>query len=165
MIKEIRCLNNCCILKYNVNYIKPCGPWNKNKKNTRAGVIINNIKDNTVLLIQSSGYKWGFPKGRQEKNETVIETALRELKEETGIILTDEDISKSKYIKINNNHFFLYKTKKTINFEEKYRENCIFNDVTGIGYFSLECLLKNKFIWNKLTTTCQKLIKRVINGE
>lgn len=39
-----------------------------------------------VLLIQHlNGKHWGFPKGRAEKTETAQESAIRELKEETGL--------------------------------------------------------------------------------
>ncbi len=37
-----------------------------------------------LLLKQHQGH-WGFPKGHVEKGEKYIETAVRELKEETGI--------------------------------------------------------------------------------
>lgn len=39
-----------------------------------------------VLLVQSrDGGHWSFPKGRREEGEVPEQTALRELKEETGI--------------------------------------------------------------------------------
>jgi len=39
-----------------------------------------------VFLVKlSSGNHWGFPKGHMEKNETPIETAKRELFEETNL--------------------------------------------------------------------------------
>lgn len=39
-----------------------------------------------VLLVQNSnGQHWGFPKGTPEAGETPLETATRELHEETGI--------------------------------------------------------------------------------
>lgn len=37
-----------------------------------------------LLLNYGNGY-WGFPKGRQEKGEEDLETARREIKEETGL--------------------------------------------------------------------------------
>jgi bis(5'-nucleosidyl)-tetraphosphatase len=44
------------------------------------------------LLLHHGGPYWNFPKGRPEGNETDLETALRELREETGI--TDVKIIK-----------------------------------------------------------------------
>jgi len=37
------------------------------------------------LVIQHRGGHWGFPKGHAEPGETPIQTATRELKEETGL--------------------------------------------------------------------------------
>lgn len=37
------------------------------------------------LLVQHKAGHWGFPKGHPENDETTLETALRELKEETGL--------------------------------------------------------------------------------
>jgi dATP pyrophosphohydrolase len=46
----------------------------------------------TTIVQNSKGGHWGLPKGTPEDNESASETALRELKEETGIekvVLTD----------------------------------------------------------------------------
>ena len=43
------------------------------------------IKENNVLLIKQNEGHWGFPKGHVEENETEIETATREVKEETNL--------------------------------------------------------------------------------
>ncbi len=41
-----------------------------------------------VLLIKlCSGNHWSFPKGHQEPNESPLETAQRELKEETALVI------------------------------------------------------------------------------
>ena len=53
-----------------------------------AGGIVINMFDrlSTILISQHSGHKgWGFPKGHIEQGERAEETAVREVKEETGI--------------------------------------------------------------------------------
>jgi bis(5'-nucleosidyl)-tetraphosphatase len=42
-----------------------------------------------LLILHSQGNHWGFPKGKANPNETALETATRELKEETGLIVTE----------------------------------------------------------------------------
>ncbi len=50
--------------------------------NTAGGLVIN--KHNQVLLIYKKG-KWDLPKGKQEVNESLSFSAIREVQEETGI--------------------------------------------------------------------------------
>ena len=67
------------------------------KKEKSCGCII--LKDEKVLLIYEKIAKyWGFPKGHIENNETEIETAKREVKEEVGL---DVEIDKEKRYEIN----------------------------------------------------------------
>ena len=58
-----------------MNYVKSCG--------VVAYKRINNI--NYYLIIKQINNDIGFPKGRINKDENEIETAVRELKEETNI--------------------------------------------------------------------------------
>jgi 8-oxo-dGTP pyrophosphatase MutT (NUDIX family) len=51
-----------------------------------CGVIV--LYRNKILLIRGSGGKWSFPKGRRRENETFLEGALREAKEEAGLDLS-----------------------------------------------------------------------------
>jgi len=46
-------------------------------------IVINN--KNEVLLIHHNAGHWDFPKGHVENGETEIQTAIREVKEETNI--------------------------------------------------------------------------------
>lgn len=60
------------------------------KKEKACGCII--IDNGKVLLIQQNKGWWGFPKGHVEEGETEIETAIREVKEETNIdVVPDEN--------------------------------------------------------------------------
>lgn len=68
------------------------------KTEKSCGCIV--LKDDKVLLIGAKDDKgklfWSFPKGHQEADETDIETAIRETKEETGL---DVEISDTTPIK------------------------------------------------------------------
>jgi len=53
-----------------------------------VGVIV--LWNNQILLVRGVGsHKWSFPKGHRRENETSLEGAIREAKEEAGINLTD----------------------------------------------------------------------------
>ena len=50
-------------------------------KKTAGGIV---YKDGHILLIKKNK-KWDLPKGKIEKNQTKMETAIQEIHEETGI--------------------------------------------------------------------------------
>jgi 8-oxo-dGTP pyrophosphatase MutT (NUDIX family) len=52
------------------------------KEKSCGSIIINNDK---ILLIKHNKGHWSFPKGHVEGNETEVETAIREVKEETNL--------------------------------------------------------------------------------
>ena len=55
-----------------------------------AGLILLNKKMNKVVLVCSYNSKnWGFPKGKLEEGEDLLECAIRETEEETGFNATD----------------------------------------------------------------------------
>ena len=54
------------------------------KQEKSCGCIIINDK-NEVLLIHHNAGHWDFPKGHMEEGETEVQTAIREVKEETNI--------------------------------------------------------------------------------
>ncbi len=52
-----------------------------------GALVFRRFHGNTELLLikHANGGHWSFPKGHVEEGETEVETALREIKEETGI--------------------------------------------------------------------------------
>lgn len=61
------------------------------KKEISCGAVIARQTDagcEVLLVCHASGGHWGFPKGHVENNETEAETALREIREETGLSVT-----------------------------------------------------------------------------
>ena len=62
------------------------------KKEKSCGAIVYryNAGDLYILMIQMNIGHWSFPKGHVEENETEVQTAVREVKEETNIdVLVD----------------------------------------------------------------------------
>jgi len=71
----------------------------------KCGIICYDTDAKKYLLVHGvKSHKWGFPKGHMEKGETEEETALREFREETGIVITDP---LKKKIRFRNNVYFL----------------------------------------------------------
>ena len=90
------------------------------------------FNQNKILMVKHNKGHWAFPKGHVEENETEQETALRETKEETGLIVSIEDL-----ITEFENHFRLFKCnilKETNKFDKK--------EITEIRYFSKEEILE-----------------------
>lgn len=52
-----------------------------------CGAVVHRERDGTreYLIIRHNGGHWSFPKGHVEHNETEVETAMREILEETGL--------------------------------------------------------------------------------
>ena len=72
-------------------------------KNIKVGVGVLILKDNKVLLghrctkyDDTGGIhepdSWTLPGGKQEYNETILECAIRETKEETNLVISDFDV-------------------------------------------------------------------------
>lgn len=58
-----------------------------------GSIVLNN---NQVLLVKHNAGHWDFPKGHVEEGETLEETAIREVKEETNVLI--EVISNYRYV-------------------------------------------------------------------
>ena len=75
-----------------------------------SGGIVKN-DNNQILFIYRRG-KWDLPKGKAEKGESIRETAVREVIEETGIekLKIDKYFSNTYHIVRNNKKYFLKET-------------------------------------------------------
>lgn len=158
------CDNNCCKI-----IIEPYIQTNTSLNGTnsgfdkKAGVLIYKQVPNEeikVLLVQSKGNFWGFPKGKIEENEKSRECALRELKEETGIILQSQDLKECICIH-NKALYFIYNIQEELgSIQTDYEEN----DVNGITWMKLSCV-KNmcKSSSFKLNYQCKYLLQKYFN--
>ena len=121
-----------------------------------AGIIAMHFcGDNIRILLvrgKQSG-KWSFPKGHTESNEDIIGTAIREMKEETGIVISESEINKR--IKLGDYTFFLvrmYKMEKVVKQESEVIEAkwMLLEDIMKLDMSEVNYPLKLfRFFFNK----------------
>jgi len=85
------CVINTSYLRDKYSYVlTKIYNMNEDEKFTSAGIIL--LAGDHVLVVQGKDTeKWSFPKGHREGDEDVYTTATRELKEETGVELSNKD--------------------------------------------------------------------------
>jgi ADP-ribose pyrophosphatase YjhB (NUDIX family) len=137
-LKIINCKEGCCkfiIEPYVENYKHSFRRGNCKK----SGVCLFDKTKNKILLVMSKGNLWGIPKGSLEVNmkETFEDCALRELKEETGVVLKEENLLYN--TNVGENAFYFY--SEIEEGDVKVQSN-INNDANGIGWVNLYCLEK-----------------------
>jgi 8-oxo-dGTP pyrophosphatase MutT (NUDIX family) len=96
-----------------------------------AGVIII-LNNNKILLSHATNARWektfSFPKGGIEKDEKKKDAAIRELVEETSIVITKEQISNPDEAIIVN-----YIDKSGVNYKRLYLYTVYIEDISEIG--------------------------------
>lgn len=130
-------------------------------------------KDNRILLGKTSKYNvngsWTIFKGQQEEGEVLIETAIRELREESGIdVISDnrlnENTSSSPFFSfgINDKTVFVYLLQDKEGVLDNYKFKCssYFGDsnpeISDYSWFSIEEAL------NKVYPSQRGLIEKLI---
>ena len=68
-----------------INYLSEKYNLGTFKREKSCGAVVYNPERQSFLIIKMLNGNWGFPKGHTEDQETDIQTAIREVTEETGI--------------------------------------------------------------------------------
>mgnify|MGYP001375423102 CR=1 FL=1 len=112
---------------------------NNSIRKYKSGILLYNPKTKSILIVQSRGNMWGFPKGSLEQGENFKECALREFREETGIVMKEDILDVTKEFKVN--HFVKYYFVDT---KREYNDiginDDVNNDANGICWIKLDCL-------------------------
>ena len=125
-----------------------------------AGGLVKH-KDGSILFIYRNN-KWDFPKGKIGKNEILIEAALREVQEETGVgDLIIKNVlpityhiynSNGKY-KVKKTHWFKMETNYTGNLVPQFEENiemAVWKTNAEIPYLMKNAYANIKILVNKI---------------
>ena len=133
----LKCNHNCCQLTFTNYNSNTSYETNKHQYiNKKAGVFIFDPTEEKVLLVQSRGNLWGLPKGTLQKNENNKDCAIREVKEETGLILFPNDLHISVNIHNTAVYYYLEKSVCKVSIQSSIKNN----DANGIGWIKFSCL-------------------------
>ena len=136
----------------------------KNGEILKAGSILINLNNKEIALIYKNGI-YSFPKGHLEENETLIECAIRETKEETGHnchLIDERERAILHYINARNekveSHFYLAIDDGLTNekIDEEDKEVSIWKN-----YKEVERLLEFQILkdfWNKIKKEIENII-------
>ncbi len=137
-METFNCPDGCCTIKV-MPYEVPKDPFEKVRRSRRkSGVFIYDPKTDKVLLIQSRGHLWGPPKGTLHYGESERQCAIREVKEETGLDISDDDFTKAAKIRNRAIYFYLEMDECDVDIQD----HIIDNDANGIGWIKTDCLEK-----------------------
>ena len=153
------CPNGCCTLEVQQYHRRGRYGGTQNRK---AGVFIYDPETTRVLLVQSRGHLWGIPKGTIKYGESDRQCAVRELKEETGIVVSQEDFTRALRI----NHCALYFYMEMPEEAVSVQNNVPNNDANGVGWIKLDCLQACVENGNmSLNHHCQVVLNRFVQRD
>lgn len=137
-MESFTCPNGCCIIKIKP-YITSKDLFEKvRRRRKKAGVFIYDPKTNKILLVQSRGNLWGPPKGTIKYDETETECAIRETKEETGLIISSNNFTNAARIRNRAIYFYM----EMDNCDVTVQDHIPGNDANGICWIKPDCLEK-----------------------
>ena len=159
------CENKCCVVKIK-NYNKKI--FRKARRNYRkSGAFIYDPGKDRVLLVQSRGHLWGPPKGTLNLGELDRDGAIREVKEETGLDISNEQFLKATVIRNKAIYYYIEMNSNDINIDVQGDISTDeINDANGITWIKLECLKQCILNGNMVLNHYAKIVfKRFLNIE
>ena len=128
-----------------------------------SGGIVSN-ENNQILFIYRKG-KWDLPKGKAEKGETIRETAIREVMEETGVELLkiEKFFSNTFHIVRNKRKYFLKETSwflMSSNFKGKLKPQ-VMEGIKSVKWKNIEDVKKlKKKTYNNISIILSDFLKQ-----
>lgn len=137
----MKCSRGCCHLKTWKNANRPWRCHARTRK--RAGVIL--VCERNVLLVQTYGEYWGFPKGSIEADEKAEDAASRELYEETGIYIRPETIKTHGFeMHVSGGVLFILRLDSQPQPDPAAVRSVTDNDASGVGWANMACVARNR---------------------
>jgi 8-oxo-dGTP pyrophosphatase MutT (NUDIX family) len=157
------CDKGCCnivITEYKKVIYDSNDGWKETiMKIKKSGCFIYNSKTDKILLVQSRAKLWGSPKGTVQFEESLLNCAIREVYEETGINVEENMFSGAIVVNSKSLYYILDIKEET---ELSIQADVKDNDVNGIMWIKLDCL--KQMIYNgkvEVNSNTKFLIKKI----
>jgi 8-oxo-dGTP pyrophosphatase MutT (NUDIX family) len=107
-------------------------------KYKRAGLILTN-KDRILIVYGKNSKKWSFPKGRKNyDDESSLYCAIREFEEETGILLSDDELSRiTFFFRTSHCVYYCLEVNNEIDFVSSPKHN---HEISKVKYMRIQDL-------------------------
>jgi 8-oxo-dGTP pyrophosphatase MutT (NUDIX family) len=132
------CPDGCCILKMQA-YERSSTRKPRIHPDTvrrKAGVLVHDSDTDRILIVQSRGHLWGPPKGTTEEGESDLNCALRELTEETGLVLGPETFQDTIKIRDRATYFYALHPEH----DPEVQSHLPNNDANAVAWIKPACL-------------------------
>src|SRR6056300_615638 len=156
--RKLNCSRGCCTL--DIGDYKSSNLITRPRNNSKAGGLIYDRATNSILIIQSYGNLWGAPKGTLELDETPENGAIREIMEETGLVIDKNTLGDMLIIDDTSTYYLIEHERCDVSIQN----DVVDNDVNSIGWVNLDCL--KKFVDDsviKLTKHTELILKHFLN--
>lgn len=129
------------------------------QETSAGGVVFNS---NKILLLKKFNGGWVLPKGHVKKGEELSDTALREVKEETGV-----DAELGEYIDFIEYHYFNFremkKSKKTVHWFLMYSDTFECVPLRAEGFKDARFMTQFEAIKSLTHSNERNIIKKAIS--
>jgi phosphoglycolate phosphatase len=118
-------------------YLEPTPQF---KPRIEVSAVFIEFNDSILLLHRqnnkSQGNKWGIPGGKVDKNESALQAAIREVREETGYDISKQPIENlgTVYIEYNEKDHFIYNIFRTQLEQDPGKVKINFNEHKGFTW-------------------------------
>ena len=138
-------------------------------KKLSCGILFFNKKNELLLCHVTGNNFWDLPKGKIEKGETPIGTAIRETQEETGFIAKERELKDLGVFDYNKNkdlHLFEYIGNKFFSEKQAHCENMYINK-KGRKTPEMDdwCFMDIDTAIYKSSNSLSKLLTKMYKGE
>jgi 8-oxo-dGTP pyrophosphatase MutT (NUDIX family) len=142
---------------------------NEKSKSLSCGVVLVNESRQILMIHATNQHHWDIPKGTKNQDEREVDAALRELREETGVILDERDLTDLSW-HIYNNYKDLWvfigvmpnvKTSDLHCTSHYTYNNCEIPEADEFAMIHLEDI--DKYCCNSLSRVMENSLKKDIN--